>query len=434
MRIREMKRNKKILIILTGTVLIPAILIAGALYFFALNDLESDYPEVNTEQAEPAQTYVPLSNEPPAGESVPISAFDVVRSIGVGWNLGNALDSLDNRGLGIRESLPEGITANEHYETRWGNPITTREMIDAVVEKGFGAIRIPVTYTDHLDENFQIRHDWLLRVEQVVNYVLDAGVYCIINIHHDTGYGAWPWLRADPDNIEQLSEQFATVWTQIAEHFIDYDYKLFFESFNEILDTESRWNNASSAAYSAVNTLNQVFVDTVRATGGNNDDRFLIVKPYAAGTDRDILDAFVLPQDSAEDRLIVSVQTYTPHNFTQTEERSPWLTTHSDWSLIRDGRPVGAIIGRLSSTFIQHGIPVIIGEFGAMNKGNTGDRINYAGHFIETARNHDIVCFWWDDGGFFENAGSVNNFALFDRFSVQWFFPEIAEALVEAAR
>ena len=444
-----MNLSKKIIVITTALLLI--LVVAGLLYFFMSNEIEADNFEDNLSERGSSEVDSPETGSSEVGsyesstlqqDEIEINdsarteeanAFDVVKNMRVGWNLGNTFDSIDNMGHGIRSDLYGGSTPIRHYETLWRNPITTREMIDTVVDAGFGAIRVPVTFTDHMDENFQIRHEWLLRVEQVVGYVLDAGVYCIINIHHDTGSGSWPWLRADPDNIEQLSEQLDTVWTQIAEHFKDHNEKLIFESFNEILDTESRWNNASNAAYLAVNQLNQVFVDAVRATGGNNNDRYLIVKSYAAGIHEDILEAFVLPTDSVESRLIVGVHTYTPHTFTRTQEAAPWLETHSDWEASRDGQPVEDIMSRLNEIFVQRGIPVIIGEFGAMNKNNTVDRVNFARHFVETARRYNITCFWWDDGGYFPDADSVNNFAILDRRRTQWFFYEIVESLVEAS-
>jgi len=358
------------------------------------------------------------------------SAFDVIKAMGVGWNLGNTLDTINNKKSGIIGQLQKS-TPEEFYETYWGNPITTAAMIDAVANAGFGAIRIPVTYTDHMDENFVIRRAWLERVEQVVKYVLDNDIYCIIDIHHDTGWGNWPWLRADAGNIEYLEKQFATVWKQIAEHFKYYDKKLIFESFNEILDRNSNWVKSDKAAYGVVNRLNQVFVDTVRGTGGDNADRFLIIKSYSASIDEDVLDSFVIPRDSAPGRLIFSFHWYGAHEFILNQDQAKWTTVYSDWDPQRDGRPLELMLEKLSSRNI--GIPIIIGEFGAQNKGNTDDRILYATHFVRTARKYGISCFWWDNGGQFSNAGEVSNYALFDRFGNKWFFPEIVEAMVKAA-
>ena len=305
-------------------------------------------------------------------------------------------------------------------------------MINSVAQMGFGAIRIPVTYSDHLDENFRIRPEWLKRVEEVVDYVLDAGLYCIINLHHDTGSGSWPWLRADAGNIETVERRFAIVWEQIAKHFENYGDKLIFEGFNEILDTRSRWTNSDEASYIAVNRLNQVFVNTIRGMGGNNARRFLIVKTYASSQNENEVNSFVIPRDSTENRLIVGVHYYGALEWKLNQEHVSWTRVYSDWQHERDGLPLEEAMQRLSSAFIEQGIPVAILEFGAQNKDNTEDRVNFVTHFIETAKRYGVACFWWDDGGRGEIA-TVRNFALLDRYRNQWFFPEIAEAIVRAA-
>jgi len=386
--------------------------------------------------------YTQMADEPsPPGplQDLPLSevrqseAFDLVRSMGVGWNLGNTLDSLDNRNRSITGDLPQGVSAEVFYETYWGNPVTTFEMIQSVAEMGFGAVRVPVTWNDHMDENFNISQEWLERVEQVVNYVLDNDMYCIINIHHDVGSGSWPWLRADPANIEWMEEHLKIVWTQIAEFFRDYCDRLIFESFNEILDVDSNWTQANSSALGAVNRLNQAFVDTVRGTGGNNAERFLVVKTYGARRYEWALRDFVIPQDSAIDRLIVGVHFYGTHGFTRQQEQVPWTTAYSQWDYHRNGGLTVEVMTLLRETFVANGIPVIIAEFGAQNKNNTIDRIRYAEHFIQAAGKYGIACFWWDNGGRAESSEDVLNYALFDRHNNKWFFPEIAEAMISAA-
>ena len=360
------------------------------------------------------------------------SAFGAVSAMGVGWNLGNTLDTIDNKKKGILSEL-KSVSPEEYYETYWGNPVTTRKMIDDVAEAGFNAIRVPVTYTDHMGDDFKIREEWLERVGQVVNYVLDNDIYCIINIHHDTGSGSWPWLKADPDNAAIMEERLRSVWTQIAMYFKDYDGRLIFESFNEILDTRNRWSGSSSASYELVNDLNQIFVDTVRVTGANNKERILIVKTYAAGVDGDILDAFRLPDDTVKDRLIVGVHYYGVLTFTWRQERVSWAETYTDWDRTRDGAPVEDVMKRLNSLFIKKGVPVIICEFGAQNKGNTDDRVAFVRHYVETGKQYGIMCIWWDDGGDFPDALSVDSYTIYDRRKNLWFFPQIAEAMVTAA-
>lgn len=352
------------------------------------------------------------------------SAAEFVSDMRLGWNLGNALDSTDYKKQGIKSAL-NNTTAETMYETMWGNPVTTREMIETVAEAGFGAVRIPVTYYDHMDDNFNISQSWLDRVEEIVNYVLDSGMYCIINLHHDAGKGTW--LKADPDRAEEMQNNLAYVWKQIAERFSDYDERLVFESFNEILDIDQHWENANPGAYEAVNKLNQTFVDTIRSSGGNNTNRFLLLATYAAGTKADIITAFSIPNDTENDKLIISVHTYIPY---------PFSHLRSDNSENQQDTKVNTfytVLDRLKSAFIDNGIPVVITEFGAQNKNNVSDREEYAKEFVTTAKQYGITCFWWDDGGSSKPPEKVTNFALLDRAANTWFFPSIVEALVDAS-
>ncbi|MCL2425496.1 MAG: glycoside hydrolase family 5 protein [Oscillospiraceae bacterium] len=421
--------GKKGIIILIAVVIAVAAIVAFV-FFMTSNEvgsgigLESDSGNMLNDNNNVDSTH---------GSPLEGDAFDLLASIGVGWNLGNTLDSLDARIRGITGDLPDNMTAEEFYETLWGNPVTTFEMIESVAQMGFGAVRIPVTWTDHMDGDFNINESWLNRVEQVVNYVLDNDMYAIINVHHDNGSGRWPWLRADMDNIDWMKEHFHTVWHQIAGHFIDYCERLIFESFNEILDADSNWSGSDRNAHEAVNVLNHVFVETVRNTGGNNADRFLIVKTYGAIVYESPINDFVLPEDSVPNRLIVGVHFYGTHGFVSQQEDIPWTVSYSEWDYHRNGGYTVEIIGRLRDNFVNRGIPVVITEFGASNKNNTTDRINYAIHYVETARQYGIATFWWDDGGQADSAEDVRNYALLDRFNNTWFFPEIAEAIVGAA-
>ena len=409
-------------------IFIAAAITGSLLLAVGCADTETETGETSAPASAVSEQTAPATGQETAG----FTAFDAVREMGAGWNLGNALDCIDNKKKGVLAELG-GISPEEYYETYWGNPLTTAAMINAVADAGFGAVRVPVTYADHMDGNFLIRPEWLDRVEQVVNYVLDNDMYCVINMHHDTGSGSWPWLRADPENIKQLEDELRTVWLQIAGRFADYGDRLIFEGFSEILDTQSRWNGSDTAAYGAVNRLNQVFVDTVRGAGGCNADRFLIVSTYAAGIDQDMLDAFVLPDDSAENRLIAGVHYYGTIPFAWRQEQVSWTDTYPDWDPQRDGAPVEETMKRLNSRFVENGIPVIIGEFGAKNKNNTEDRVSFAKHYTETAKKYGIACFWWDDGGKYEKPELVDNYAIFDRTRTQWYFPQVAAALVTAA-
>jgi len=306
------------------------------------------------------------------------------------------------------QGLGASITKETYYETLWGNPVTTKDTIDMVSQAGFGAVRIPVTYTNHMDENGNIDKAWLDRVAQIVNSVLSDNMYCIINIHHDTGKDGW--LKADISTLDTSQLRFQNAWMQIAEYFKDYDQKLLFEGYNEILDVNNKWSNSTSDSYKAANQLNQAFVNTVRNTGGNNYSRNLVVNTYAASVDKGVLDSFVLPSDKVSNHLMVEVHYY---GTSQSEQNS--------------------VIERLNSNFVSKGIPVMIGECGTTFKVTESDRIVSADYLIRTAKKYNITCFWWDDGNYANTVGAQSNYAILDRVALKWYHPALMSAIIQAA-
>ncbi len=337
------------------------------------------------------------------------SAQDALKGMRIGWNLGNTLDS---NGAWIAK---QGGTPR-HYETAWGNPATTPEIIQAVKDAGFGAVRVPVTFREHLDESGIIQPAWLSRMEEIVNYVLDAGMYCILNVHHDTG--AEGWLRASSANFEQNSERYAGIWKQVSERFADYGEKLLFEGFNEMLDEKSEWNNPSADSLDAINRYNQLFVDTVRASGGNNARRNLVLTTYAAGSSQHLLDAFVVPTDTAEGHLIAEVHSYEPWGFNSADV--DWTPMTDQWN---DGftQMLKAQYDRLGKASAEKGIPVIMGEFGNQDKKNPDQYTQFASLSIRFAKENGVVCFYWDDGG---------NFILLNRRTREWLRPDFVQAMM----
>lgn len=299
------------------------------------------------------------------------------------------------------------LSKETYYETLWGNPVTTKEMIDMVKEEGFGAVRIPVTYYNHMDAQGNIDEEWLERVSELVQYVLDNDMYCIINMHHDTGKNGW--LKADLSTIDTVGVKFENVWQQIGEYFKDYNQKLLFEGYNEILNSSNKWSWAGEDSYTAANKLNQIFVDTVRSTGGNNSERCLIVNTYAASTEEEVLNHFTLPNDSVENRLIVEAHYY---------------------GSSKNG--IRVVMERLGTKFTNKGIPVIIGEFGTNWKMTETDRVSSANYFVTTAKQYKIACFWWDDGNYTNKIGAKCDYAILDRCSLTWYYPSIIQTLVNS--
>ena len=369
---------------------------------------------------------------PDKHESSPRTAFEVVKAMKAGWNLANSLESLDHQKKGINSTF-KTMTAEQYYETYWGNPVTTPKMIADIAEMGFGVVRVPVTWQDHMDSNYVISRSWLERVKEVVDYVTTNDMYCIINLHHDTGEGSWPWLKADPTKLDETKKNYQKVWKQIAEFFSDYSDKLLFESLNEILDAKNHWTGSTPECYDVVNQLNQVFVDTVRATGGVNSQRFLVVTPYSASVNSDVLSYYRLPADTIPDHLIASVHTYAPAGFTWHKSMATWTTTYSAWDEAKAKREFGAELVSLRTNLTAKGIPVIITECGAWNKNNTAARCAYADYIVREAAKEQITCFWWDGGGVADIPENVTGSTLYDRYNERWVFPDVAAAFTKAA-
>ena len=350
-----------------------------------------------TKEAEPTKT--PKTVHKP-------TATEIVADMVIGWNLGNALDSYVAGETGLAT------------EISWGNPYSTKAMIDGIKDAGFNAVRVPVTWYNHMDASTnRIDKEWMDRVEEVVNYVLENDMYCIINVHHDTGEKGW--LKASENGIDTKKAKFKAIWEQISERFGEYGDKLLFEGFNELLDEESNWTKPGEEAGRITNELNQLFVDTVRASGKKNATRCLIVNTYCGGANKDVLKYFVLPEDTVEDKLIVEAHIYQPYYFTS--EVSPDVT---DWA---NGKPtLESYIYNMYENFIKKGTPVIIGEFGAVDKDNLKPRMSWLRFFVDTCYKYGIKCFWWDNG----NAAQ---YEIFDRTTLEITEQELLEVMMTEA-
>lgn len=232
------------------------------------------------------------------------TAKDAVKNMGVGWNLGNTLDAND--------ATKTWKTTAEH-ETCWGQPVTKPELLKMMKEAGFGAIRVPITWYQEMDADGKVNDAWMKRVKEVVDYVIDNGMYCIINVHHDTGADSGnykSWLKASTSSYNTNKAKYEGLWKQIAEQFKDYDQKLLFEAYNEMLDEKNTWNEPvdKTDGYKAINSYAKSFVTTVRATGGNNKDRNLVVNTYSASSTPDAMQNLDLPEES--NHIIFQIHSY----------------------------------------------------------------------------------------------------------------------------
>lgn len=333
-----------------------------------------------------------------------IAPADMVADMRIGWNLGNTLDATGGSGL--------------TSETSWGNPKTTKEMIDAIVDAGFNVIRIPITWERHFGKapDYKIDEAWMNRVQEVVDYAYEREVYVIINCHHED------WHFPSDKNKEQASEILAALWTQIAERFRDYDERLIFEGLNEPRKkgTPVEWTGGDYEGKQNVNHFAKVFVETVRATGGNNTIRNLMVTGYGASSNKETLKSIRLPQDS---HLIVSVHAYTPYDFALNIEGT------SEWDVQKNARDIDYLFETIDEVFLQKEIPVIIGEFGALNKDNEEERSEWVAYYLKKAKETGVPCVWWDNGSF---NGSGENFGLINRRELTFPYPDLLNAIMEA--
>ena len=316
-------------------------------------------------------------------------------------------------------------------ETSWVGVRTSRELIAAIKEAGFNTIRIPVSWHNHVDENNIIDREWIDRVRTVAGWALDEGMYVIVNVHHDNDKN---YLYPDTTHYDRSAEYLKAVWTQIAEAFKDCDDHLIIESMNEprLVGTQYEWNWNSGVsecrlAAKYINQLNQLFVDTVRASGGNNATRYLAVPAYCASPGSAADQAFQLPEDTADHRIIVSAHAYTPYNFALNIQSSD-----KTFDLEKDQKKkeeIASFMNKLYSRFIKYGVPVMMDEFGALDKGgNLQDRVNFTAYYVASASARGITCVWWDNHVF---SGNGERFGLIKRSTAEWVYPDIVLAMME---
>ncbi|MDR0473976.1 MAG: glycoside hydrolase family 5 protein [Treponema sp.] len=396
-----------------------------------------------------------------------LNSVELVHLLGAGWNLGNTLDAHWN-------ALPEKeMKTTSDQETFWGNPVTTKAMIEKVKAFGFNTIRVPVTWYMFTGPGpeYKIAGSWMDRVQEVVDYVIDSGMFCILNTHHDDyqrGSG-WEigWLRLyytegfdrqpvstgralNASEKAVINDRVARIWEQIAERFRDYDEYLIFEGLNEPRTTGFNGNTKEVWAEQCnfLNTLNQTYVDTVRASGGKNAYRHLMVTPFFASVGMDPNDGegriglFVdrenrrLRINDQCGRLIASLHYYEPWGFASAPRDSQYFSDTFDLNKSVVSGNISNVLKIINDNFIAFGIPVVMGETGAVRRqdldnperrveNHEAERVKWAGYYISKLKELGVPSVIWDDGGAFR---------LFDRRNLGWFYPDLAAALVEASK
>ena len=375
-----------------------------------------------------------LPNQASAGTTVKSAASQIVADMGAGWNLGNQLEANAN-----------GIPS----ETAWGQPTVTQALIDKVKAAGFKTIRIPVSYLNYIGPgpNYPINAAWLNRIQQVVDYAYNRGLYVLINMHGD-GYKTvnGSWLICDSSAQSTIKAKYQKVWQQVAARFGGYDQHLVLEAMNEEFD--GQYGNPTQPCYSNINAYDQIFVDTVRRTGGNNASRWLLVAGWNTNIDYTTGNyGFVMPSDqyrspavpAGEQRLMISVHYYSPWDFAGQEDGTitQWgrgATNPAKKSTWGQEDYLDAQLKAVNTKFVAKGYPAIVGEYGSVDKSsfdsaNNRYRADFARAIVSTAKKYGAATVYWDNG-----SNGQFGLGLFDRRALTVTHQGIIDAIMAGVR
>ena len=355
-------------------------------------------PSEGTDSVETPENNV-IPNEDINGDMRDISPKEFVLDMGSGWNLGNTLDTEDVD------------------KTAWGNPLTTKAMIDEVAAKGFKTLRLPVTWRYHTGSapDYILESDWLDKVENIANFALSNDMYVIINIHHDD-----EWIIPIYDNAPAVKDRLTKTWTQIANRFKPYGDYVIFETLNEPRHEGSpeEWEGGTVEGRDVVKQYHQVGVDAIRSTGGNNATRKIMVSTYAAGTGDNVLADYLVPNN--DENVIVSIHSYSPYLFSLAGTDPTWGTDADKAQLTQE-------FNTIQNKFETEGRAVVMGEWGSTFSNNEGDRLAHAEYYAKLCAERGICPIWWDNG-------NADEFGIFNRNTLEWVYPEIADAIVNATK
>jgi endoglucanase len=339
-----------------------------------------------------------------------ISMQQLASEMKAGWNVGNSLEAIGG-------------------ETNWGNPLISKRLIDSVKAAGFNMIRIPVAWSVFSDESYYIiEESWLNRVEEVVNYVLDNDMYAMINIHWDNG-----WMQPTYDQQNYVNDRLERMWKQIATHFRDYGDHLLFAGTNEVMK-DGDYGTPTKEYYTVQNSFNQTFITAARKTGGKNVFRYLVVQGFNTNIDHAVNFAKI-PDDVVEDRMLMEIHYYDPYNFALNENSniSQWGSIATDPSLTETWANESYVdnqFNKMKTNFIDKGIGVILGEYGAIARTNVEGhevfRKYYLEYITQSAVNSGLTPVYWDNGYTGNHA-----FGLFDRATGTQAHPELIEVIVK---
>ncbi|MDR2541973.1 MAG: glycoside hydrolase family 5 protein [Treponema sp.] len=300
-----------------------------------------------------------------------MTTAEVIFDMGLGINLGNTLEA-------VSPWVSNATIAS--LETSWGSVRITKQIIEGYKAAGFNTLRIPVAWSNLMNmRNYTINPNLLDRVQEIVDWTLEAGMYAIINLHWDGG-----WINKFPQEYNESMKRYTKIWEQVARRFRNYNDYLLFESQNEELGWNSLWNQwgemtpdnlaGKAREYEIVNAINQRFVNIVRSSGGNNGKRHLLIAGYNTNIDRTVDPLYKMPNDPAN-RMAVKVHYYDPFGFTHLTKDESWAQARWTWGTESDFNALNNELNKMKINFIDKGIPVVIGEYGVAKQGLTQEEI-----------------------------------------------------------
>lgn len=368
--------------------------------------------------------------------SMDLSATEIAHYMAPGWNLGNTLEAGNNANNFTNNG---GLSA----ETSWQSDKTTQAFIDYLKSEGFKSVRIPCSWVmGHITDKttMAIDNDWMQRVKDIIDYCIKDNMYVVINDHWDGGWIEYDGFTTGAD-VSAKKEQLRFLWTNIANALKDYDERVIFAGLNEP-GVGGKSPEASGSKLSDLTTFTsrlidyeQVFIDAVRATGGNNAKRILVVQgPNVNSADTyNYFDATKLT-DSADGRLMVEFHFYDPYQFCQMESDASWGKAYYYWGTNTPGndadhtvkansmeKNLKTAMQNLKTKFVDAGFPVVMGEYGAIHRSmssvtngsqakHDASRQYWYQFATSQAMIHGFIPFVWDN-----NSSSNNTMKVFDR-------------------
>jgi endoglucanase len=350
-------------------------------------------------------------------------SFDIVKDMGIGYNLGNTFDSYSFKG---------GINSPEDQITLKGNSLPTKNMIKKIKKYGFKTIRFPVTWVYFIDDYGNVRSDWMLLVKQVVDMIINANLYCILNIYNDGHYGNWL------SKGKEAKDQYIKLWTQIANEFKDYNEHLIFESMDEVYFYDARYEFDFDILFN----LNQAFIDTIRNSGRYNIERLLIIAGAYDDIDMTCSSDYKIPVDPSN-KFAISLHYYIPSTFTREYYFEPFTWIDGDgiiyyyepsltWGIQDDYFKIITDFESMKNTFVSKGIPIIISEVGVLTEEQK--KLESIREFFYTVFSISIdyegimTCLWDTSNKVF---GDMN---FYDRENDIWYDEKLKENFMQISR